>query len=143
MAETLAAMPLRRAFVIHGAEGWDEATPIGPFVCYDVSDGRVGRTVRDPEAAGLARCSAADLKGGDPAENAARLRKALRGEDSPGHEDALIAGAALALEVTGRADSFATGVERARAAIRDGAGARFLERFDAFAAGERARAGKA
>jgi anthranilate phosphoribosyltransferase len=143
MAETLAAMPLRRAFVIHGAEGWDEATPIGPFVCYDVSDGRVGRQVRDPEAAGLARCTVADLKGGDPAANAARLRQALRGEDSIGHEEALILGAALALEVTGKARSFDAGVEQARAAIADGTGARFLERLDAFAAAERARAGGA
>ena len=128
---------------MHGAPGWDEATPIGPFVCYDVSDGRVGRQVRDPEAAGLARCTAAELRGGDPAGNAARLRQALRGEDSKAHEDALIAGAALALEVTGRALSFAAGVELARKALRDGAGARFLERLDAFAASERSRAGKA
>ena len=143
MAETLAAMPLRRAFVIHGAEGWDEATPIGPFVCYDVSDGRVGRAVRDPKDAGLARCTAAELRGGDPAENAARLRAALRGEDTAGHRDALIAGAALALEVTGKSASLAHGIAQARQTIQSGAAARFIERFDAFAAAERGRAGGA
>src|SRR5262249_50004496 len=31
IAEALAGMPLERAFVIHGAAGWDEPTPIGPF----------------------------------------------------------------------------------------------------------------
>ena len=47
------------------------------------------------------------------------------------------------LEVTGKARSFAAGVEQARTAIANGAGASFLERFDAFAAAERARAGGA
>src|SRR5208282_3080445 len=31
MAQTLAGMPIERAWVVHGAAGWDEATPIGPF----------------------------------------------------------------------------------------------------------------
>jgi anthranilate phosphoribosyltransferase len=29
MADTLAGMPIERAFVIHGEPGWDEATPVG------------------------------------------------------------------------------------------------------------------
>jgi anthranilate phosphoribosyltransferase len=140
MAETLAAMPLRRAFVIHGADGWDEATPVGPFVCFDVSDGRVGRGVRDPAEAGLPRCTAAELAGGDPADNAARLRAALQGADTAAHRDALLAGAALALEVTGSAADFPTAVAAARRAIEDGAARRLLERLDAFASTEKARA---
>ena len=31
MADTLAGMPLERAFVVHGEPGWDEATPAGDF----------------------------------------------------------------------------------------------------------------
>ena len=56
MAETLAGMELERAFVVHGADGWDEATPVGPFVCYDVHRGRVERQVRDPLDYGIERC---------------------------------------------------------------------------------------
>ena len=37
MAKTLAGMPIERAWVVHGAAGWDEATPIGPFVAFDVA----------------------------------------------------------------------------------------------------------
>jgi anthranilate phosphoribosyltransferase len=136
MASTLAEMPIRRAFVIHGAAGWDEATPIGPFVCFDGAGGHVERSECDPAAAGLPRCSEAARAGGDPADNAARLARALRGLDTAAHRDALIAGAALALEVTGAAANFAAAVDRARRAIDDGSAGRLLDRIADFAAAE-------
>jgi anthranilate phosphoribosyltransferase len=37
MAGTLAGMDIERAWVVHGAGGWDEATPIGPFLAFDVT----------------------------------------------------------------------------------------------------------
>src|SRR5690606_15194830 len=127
MADTLSGMEIERTFVVHGARGWDEATPIGPFVCFDVRPGRVERTVRDPRDYGLAPCAAEALGGGDAAENAARLKAALAGEDEAAHRDALALGAALALEVTGDARDTREGVERARAAIADGAAARLID----------------
>ncbi len=120
MAETLAGMDAKRSFVIHGAPGWDEATPVGPFLCFDVTPGEVQRSVRDPKEAGLARCTAEDLLGGEAELNAGRLRGALAGEDTAAHRDALVLGAALALEVTGTAPDLASGVATARAAIEDG-----------------------
>jgi anthranilate phosphoribosyltransferase len=139
MADALAEMPLERAFVIHGAKGWDEPTPIGSFLCYDVRSGRVTRATRDPAGAGLPSCAEADLKGGDAAHNAARLRAALAGADTAPHRDALALGAGLALEVTGTCRDLAQGVERARAAMADGTAARLLERFDAFAAARKSK----
>jgi anthranilate phosphoribosyltransferase len=133
MAHALAEMPLERAFVIHGAQGWDEPTPIGPFLCYDVRRGHVTRTARDPAHAGLSICAEEDLKGADAAHNAARLRSALAGNDKAAHRDALALGAGLALEVTGACRDLAQGVERARVAIADGTATRLLARFDAFA----------
>ncbi len=133
MASTLAGLPITRAFVIHGAAGWDEATPIGPFICYDVSVGNVVCGVRDPGDYGMARCDEEALRGGDAATNAARLRAALSGGDTPAHVDALVLGAALALEVTGKIDDPRTAVDRARAAINDGSAGRLLEQLDAFA----------
>lgn len=133
MAETLAEMPIRRAFVIHGAAGWDEATPIGPFICFDVRPGRIERTIRDPGDAGVARCTEADLEGETAESNARRLREALAGADTAAHRDALAIGAALALEVTGHAPSFAAALDEARGALEDGRAARFLERLDRFA----------
>jgi anthranilate phosphoribosyltransferase len=132
MAETLAGLPLARAFVVHGTAGWDEATPVGPFVCYDVRPGRVLRSVRDPRDAGIARCALEELRGAETAVNAARLKAALAGGDTAGHRDALVLGAALALEVTGIAADATSAVARARETLRSGAAARLVDGLAAF-----------
>jgi anthranilate phosphoribosyltransferase len=77
-----------------------------------------------------------ELAGGVPEENAQRLRLALAGGDTAAHRDALVIGAALALEVTGAEPDFASAVARARRALADGDGGRLLERIDEFAATE-------
>jgi anthranilate phosphoribosyltransferase len=137
MAEALSGMPIRRAFVVHGAEGWDEPTPIGPFTLFDVQDGRVTPSTRSPADFGLATCRPEALAGGDAAENARALRAVLRGEDRGAHRDALLLGAALALELTGAAAGPAEGVARANRAIDDGSAARVLDALAAFGAGAR------
>ncbi|MCB1624170.1 MAG: anthranilate phosphoribosyltransferase [Pseudomonadales bacterium] len=132
MAATLAGLPTRRGFVIHGADGWDEPTPIGPFRLFDVRDGAVTESDRSPEDYGLARCTARDLAGGDAVHNAAALGSTLSGEDRGPHRDALLLGAALALEVTGNATGPRDGVERAAKAIESGAGGELLRRLARF-----------
>ena len=57
MAETLAGMPLERAFVVHGEPGWDEATPAGDFHLFDVRPGRVAASIRTPEDYGHANAA--------------------------------------------------------------------------------------
>jgi anthranilate phosphoribosyltransferase len=137
MAETLAGMDIERAFVVHGEAGWDEATPAGPFVCYDVHGASGGaaqvfRAVRDPRDYGLKTCALDDLRGGDAAHNAARLKAALEGGDTAAHRDALVLGAALALEVTGTVADARRGVERAREALAAGAASELLAKLTAF-----------
>jgi len=128
LAETLAGLDVRRAIVVHGEPGWDEATPIGPFLRLDVRPGRVERRTCDPRFHGIARCPVDALLGGDATYNAARLRDALAGERGP-LADALALGAGLALEVAGRAGTLAHGVDLARAALAEGAAGRWLERL--------------
>ncbi len=126
MAESLAGLEGRRAFVIHGAAGWDEPTPVGPFLLLDVTAGRIERRREDPADYGLARCSTDDLRGGDAAHNAARLREALAGAPGP-HRDALVLGAALALRVTGLEGEPRAAAARAARAIDEGAATRLLD----------------
>lgn len=134
MADALSGLPLERAFVVHGAPGWDEATPVGPFELFDVRPSSVVQTQRDPATFGVPRCTPEDLAGGDAAVNGRRLRAALEGESGP-HRDALTVGAALALEVSGRAAGFAEGIATANAAIDDGSAASLLERLISFSHG--------
>jgi anthranilate phosphoribosyltransferase len=139
VAQALAGSGVRRAFVIHGAEGWDEPTPIGPFTLFDVAGAAVRHEQRTPADYGLSLCSASALRGGDAVYNAAELRSALEGRGSPAHRDALLLGAALALEVTGREAAPRAAIARAAAALESGAGTRLLASLERFVAEERAR----
>jgi anthranilate phosphoribosyltransferase len=131
MANALAGMPIERAFVVHGEPGWDEATPVGEFLLYDVRPGQVRETRRKPEDYGVMRCKPADLAGGDAARNAAELRRVFSGEDRGAHRDALLMGSSLVLEVLGQAQDARDGMAIAAAALDDGSAQAFLERLAA------------
>ena len=57
MADALCGMDAERAFVVHGAPAWDEATPVGPFLRYDVRGDTVTEETIDPADVGIARCT--------------------------------------------------------------------------------------
>ena len=126
MADTLAGLPIERTFVVHGAGGWDEPTPIGPFTVFDVRPGKVTAGVRSPEDYGLPACAPEALAGGDALYNARALEAVLLGDDRGAHRDCLVLGTALALEVAGVVLAPRDGVARAAAAIDAGAAARLL-----------------
>ena len=130
IAETLQGLPLERAFVIHGAEGWDEPTPIGPFTVFDVRPGQLTMQVRSAADYGLPACTAADLAGSDARHNAQAIRAVLYGQDRGAHRDCLLLGTALALEVAGVVHAPRPGIERAAAAIDSGAARRVVEALD-------------
>ncbi len=127
MADTLAGMRIERGFVIHGAEGWDEPTPVGPFTVFDVRPGRVTRETRAPEDYGLRRCPPAALIGGDARHNAEALRAVLSGRSHGAQRDCLLLGTALALEVAGESADPRAAMDRAREAIDGGAAGRILD----------------
>jgi anthranilate phosphoribosyltransferase len=142
MAQALIGSGIKRAFVIHGAEGWDEPTPIGGFTLFDVGAQAVRREQRTPADYGLPLCDAGALAGADAAYNALELSRALAGAGASAHRDALLLGAALALEVTGRERSPAQALARASQAIDSGAAADLLLRLERFGAAEKLQAGK-
>lgn len=134
IADALSGLEIERAFVVHGAAGWDEPTTMGPFTLFDVRPGRVTAETRAPEDFGLARCRAEELVGGDPAHNAGVLRGVLFGREHHPYRDCLLLGAALALELTGETRCHGDGIARAREAVDSGAAARVLESLAAFSA---------
>src|SRR3979411_1399525 len=70
IADTFQGLPIERTFVVHGAAGWDEPTPICPFTLFDLRPGRFEVRVHAPAEYGLAPCGVSDLAGGDAAHNA-------------------------------------------------------------------------
>jgi len=134
MADTLAGLPIGRAFVVHGEPGWDEPTPVGPFVLHDVRPGHVVTSTRSAADYGLPSCTPDALRGGDGVHNAAALKAVFDGRDRGPHRDALVMSAALALEVMGRVDGPQAGARQVEAVIDSGAAADLLHRLATFGA---------
>jgi anthranilate phosphoribosyltransferase len=132
ISQTLAGLDVERSFVVHGAEGWDEPTPVGEFTVFDVRPGRVDVQMRTPADYGIGTCTASDLSGGDARHNAGALKAVLSGEDRGAHRDCLLLGTALALEVAGAVSGPREGVQRAAYAIDSGAARRVLEVIETF-----------
>jgi len=133
MADALAGLEAARAWVIHGAAGWDEATPIGPFLAFDVTRSGIERHHIDPRDFGLAPCQSADLAGGDAVANLAELRAVFEGRDVGAHQAALLLQTGLALYIAGRAASIPAGIEKARSALESGRALQWLHRLEAYA----------
>jgi anthranilate phosphoribosyltransferase len=138
MAGALSGLDIEHAFVVHGAEGWDEPSPLGEFLLLDIRPGAVVESVRDPVDLGMKPCGPEDLAGGTPEHNARRLLDVLEGERGP-HRDAIVLGAALALEVTGKASGPEEAVEMASGAIDEGRAHTLAKALEEFGAGEAAR----
>jgi len=126
LADTLAGMQIQRAFVVHGEPGWDEASPVGPFSLFDIRPGQIQEKRRDPADFGIHRCAPEDLAGGDAAQNAQALEAVLQGADRGAHRDALVLGAGLILELTGRAISLDDGIAQAIEGLEAGGGKTLL-----------------
>ena len=131
IAEVLAQLGARRAFVVHGAGGIDELSPCGPNQVCEVVDGGVHERAIDPEELGVERCSPEELRGGSPAENAQAIRDVFTGARGAARE-AILLNAAGAIAAAGHAEDLREGLELARTAVDSGAAAARLERLVAF-----------
>lgn len=118
-ADALARLGTDRSFVVSGDEGLDELSLAGGNeVAVVGSTGFVMQRVTAADA-GLPPAPIEAIRGGDPAYNAAALRRLLLGEEGP-YRDAVLFNAAGALIVAGEAAGWREGVEEAAEAIDKG-----------------------
>jgi anthranilate phosphoribosyltransferase len=134
IADVLAQLDARRAFVVHGAGGIDELSPAGPNLVCEVVDGTVTRREIDPLDLGIPRCDPAELRGGGAAANAARIRDVFNGGNG-GTRSAVLLNAAGAIAAGGGADDLGDGLALARQALDSGAAAARLDELIAFSQG--------
>ena len=135
IAEVLARLDARRAFVVHGAFGVDELSPAGPNLVCEVVDGAVHERTIDPLDLGIARCAPEELRGGSPEQNAAVIRAVFAGEERGAKRDAILLNAAGAIAAGGHADDLREGLDAARQAVDSGAAAERLDALVAFSHG--------
>ncbi len=121
-AEALRNLGSDSAWVVHGSDGMDEITTTGHSTVAELKNGKIRVFEVTPEEAGLRRASIEELKGGNPAENAAAIRRLFDG-DAGAYRDIVLLNAAAALIVSGKASSLKEGVATA-ANIVDGGGAK-------------------
>jgi anthranilate phosphoribosyltransferase len=132
IAEVLARLGARRAYVVHGAGGIDELSPVGENLVAEVVDGEVLERTLDPESElGIPRCGVEELRGGSPPENAEAIREVFAGANG-GRRDAILLNAAGAIAAGGHAADLREGLEVARTALDSGAAAERLELLAAF-----------
>jgi anthranilate phosphoribosyltransferase len=131
IAEVLAQLGARRAFVVHGAGGIDELSPAGPNLVCEVVDGGVREREIDPLELGVPRCDPDELRGGSPEENAAAIRNVFEGE-SGGRRSAVLLNAAGAIAAAGHAADLRKGLGLAKDALDSGAAASRLEELIRF-----------
>ena len=128
IAETLKAMGVEQALVVHGS-GLDEVALHGETLAVRLSRGEISHCLIRPEDAGVERAALNVVTGGDPAENAARLRNLLAGRGSQAESDITILNTAALLHTAGKAETLKDGADAAREALLSGAGATVLDAF--------------
>jgi anthranilate phosphoribosyltransferase len=131
VADALAVLDSRRAFVVHGFAGVDELSPAGPNLVYEVQDGEVRGRVIDPQELGITRSDPAELQGGSPDENAQTVRDILSGARGA-KRDAVVLNAAGAIAAAGHAEDLGEGLAVAAETIDSGRAAERLELLIAF-----------
>lgn len=119
MVRVLSSMGSQRIWAVHGSDGLDEITTTGPTRVVSLDNGKVESFSISPDDVGLARAKAEDLRGGEPAQNAAALSAVLDGEKTA-FRDIAAFNAAAALLVAGKAGDLRDGLAQANAALDSG-----------------------
>jgi anthranilate phosphoribosyltransferase len=128
MAKVLRNHGSERVWLCHGGDGLDEITTTAPTEIVELREGDIRAFAVEPEDVGLSRSSPADLKGGDPALNAAALREVLSGAKNA-YRDVALMNAAAGLVVAGAARDLREGVALGTVSLDSGAAAATLEKL--------------
>jgi anthranilate phosphoribosyltransferase len=125
MAAVLGELGGQAAFVVHGAGGLDELTTDGPTHISHLHDGRVDTFELDAQSLGLRSTHAGELRGGEPAENAEKLRALLSGQDDSPRRDVLLLNSAAGLAAAD--GDFRAGLAAAEQSLASGAALAHLD----------------
>jgi anthranilate phosphoribosyltransferase len=135
IADALAQLGTRRAFVVHGFGGIDELSPSGPNQVSEVVDGEVVDRVIDPADLGLEPSDPAALRGGGPEDNAREIRAIFAVDERGPKRDAILLNAAGAIAAAGHARDLGEGLVAARHTLDSGAAATRLDELARFSRG--------
>ena len=112
MSVALKGMGLKRAVVVHGAGGLDEASLAGANQFRFLDKDVIRSEIINPSDLGLTEISNESLKGDDLKTNSQILMSLLMGEGNKYHKEVVALNTALVLWVSGAEDDLSLGVKR-------------------------------
>ncbi|MBN1829575.1 MAG: anthranilate phosphoribosyltransferase [Deltaproteobacteria bacterium] len=125
-AAVLRNLGARRAYVVHGFDGLDEATVTAETRVSELRDGTVRTYNIDPVEIFGRRADIEELRGGTIDDNASILRGVLEGEQGP-RRNIVLLNAALAVMAGEKAGTLADGIAVAAESIDSGRALKKLE----------------
>ena len=125
VAGTLSQTGSTHVMAVHGDGGLDEISADGPTLVCEYGEGKTRRKTIQPEDLGVQRTSRTAVRGGTPEENASRFLAVAEGEE-PELREWIVANAAPAFYLSGRATALRRGAAMARDVITSGALQSFL-----------------
>jgi anthranilate phosphoribosyltransferase len=120
LAHVLSALGTEHAWVVHGEDGLDEITVAGQTRVAEAKNGTVRAFSVTPEDFGLTRGSLDHLRGGNAESNATIIREVLGGARRDEARALIVANAAAALFVGGKARDLRDGAQLAQESIDSG-----------------------
>lgn len=127
VAECLNRMGVRRAFVVHAADGMDEISVCTPTRVSELRDCSIKTSEFNPRKYFPDGANFSDLKGGDAKVNAQILLDVLSGKLRNGARDICLLNSAAAIVVGGKTDDFGAALEMARDSLDSGAALKKLK----------------
>ncbi len=127
VAECLNRMGVRRAFVVHAADGMDEISVCTPTRVSELRDCSIKTSEFNPRKYFPDGANFSELKGGDAKVNAQILLDVLSGKLRNGARDICLLNAAAAIVVGGKTDDFGAALEMARDSLDSGAALKKLK----------------
>jgi anthranilate phosphoribosyltransferase len=125
-AHALNLLGAKRSFVVHGHDGLDEISVCAPTRVSELKDGLIRTYDIYPETFFGQLAKPQDLLGGNSETNAHITRSILNGEKGP-KRDVVLINTAAALMAADQAKDFKEGIQRAEAAIDEGAATQKME----------------
>ncbi len=120
LAGALQKLGVERACVVHSDDGMDEVTLSGGTAVHEVNKNEKPKEYHlQPNDFGLPHYALASLRGGDKKDNAAITIEVLQGKKGPAR-DVVVANAALAIYVSGKAATLSEGKQMAEESIDSG-----------------------
>lgn len=119
-AQVLPALGFKEAMLVHGVDGVDEISMLGPTDIRQYQNGALHAYQICPEQFGLIRCTLDDIRSQVPLVSAELIRQLFSGKLRGAHRDAVLLNSAGGLMLAGRAANFSEGIALAGALLDQG-----------------------